>query len=233
MRATTIITVASAIFATSSIAAPALNADAWRPNVWRGGGCQSKIETKCISDADANITADIFRQLIQCYTKEMALAALTEDFTDYSSAVSILSTKVAADLVEPIFSSRAEFMEGHGKQQPIPFETLAIWHNCDRIVSMRWKTVRSGQGQKTEAAAIPVVGTAILATVPAEAGNLYNYRIKTLYSEFNTAAWLVNNGVFKPAANVTVQTPPPDKRGVLDDAWSASKFQHWSDIGLI
>ncbi|KAH9845734.1 hypothetical protein Tdes44962_MAKER01165 [Teratosphaeria destructans] len=216
-------TVASAILATLSIATPNINADAWRPGFWRGGRRRSEIETKCMSDADASTTADIFRQLIQGYTKEMALAALTEDFTDYSSA----------DLVEPIFTSRAEFMEGHGKQQPIPFETLAVWHNCDGIVSMRWKTVRSGQGQKTEAAAIPVVGTAILATVPAEAGNTYNYRIKTLYSEFNTAAWLVNNGVFKPAANVTVQMPPPDKRGMLDDAWSARKVEHWSDVGLI
>jgi hypothetical protein len=34
-------------------------------------------------------------------------------------------------------------------------------------------------------------------TVP-DADNSYGFRIKVLYSEFNAAAWLVNNGVFTP-----------------------------------
>lgn len=38
--------------------------------------------------------------------------------------------------------------------------------------------------------------------MPAEEGNIYNFRIKNLYSEFNAAAWLVNLGVFTPAGPV-------------------------------
>ena len=45
----------------------------------------------------------------------------------------------------------------------------------------------------------PVVGTAILETIP-DSENKFGWRIKTLFSEFNTAAWLVNNGVFTPTA---------------------------------
>jgi len=40
--------------------------------------------------------------------------------------------------------------------------------------------------------------------VPAEPENTeYNWRIKTLYSEFNAAAWLVNLGVFVPDGPVS------------------------------
>jgi len=51
---------------------------------------------------------------------------------------------------------------------------------------------------------IPVIGNAIMSVVPAEANNPlgYRFRIKTLYSEFNAAAWLVNNGVYRPNGTV-------------------------------
>lgn len=58
----------------------------------------------------------------------------------------------------------------------------------------------------------PVVGTAVLETIPDDE-NSFGWRIKTLYSEFNSAAWLVNNGVFTPNSTLT---PPPavDKRDI-------------------
>lgn len=49
-------------------------------------------------------------------------------------------------------------------RQPIPFETLDVWHNCNGTVSMRWLTTRSALNQPTEAAAIPVPGLVILET---------------------------------------------------------------------
>jgi hypothetical protein len=100
---------------------------------------------------------------------------------------------------------------------------------------MVWQSSRSGQGQETEAAAVPVVGVAVLETEPtsmstgiererAEAGG-YNYRIHTLWSEFNTAAWLVNNGVFEVEAGVPVTPPPadtpaPSKRGLANSKFN-------------
>ena len=52
----------------------------------------------------------------------------------------------------------------------------------------------------------PVVGLAVVKTVP-DTENSYGFRVKELYSEFNAAAWLVNNGVFTPSA-VTTSNPP-------------------------
>ena len=87
---------------------------------------------------------------------------------------------------------------------------------------MRWLTTRSAQGQATEAAAIPVPGLCILETEPAEVGNEYNYRIHTIYSEFNTAAWLVNLGVFNPAGEVTpVPMSNLEPATVADSAFAA------------
>jgi hypothetical protein len=70
----------------------------------------------------AEHVAATFQSLIRGYTIEQAEAALTEDFVDYSSAVSIVINKGAAepeDITQPIFTSREEFMMGHGKQQPV------------------------------------------------------------------------------------------------------------------
>ena len=85
---------------------------------------------------------------------------------------------------------------------------------------MVWRTDRSGQGQETESAAIPVIGIAVLETElateskgierqRAEEGG-YKYRIHTLWSEFNTAAWLVNNGAIQLDPEVPITPPPTD-----------------------
>lgn len=239
MRTSTIIAAAFA-FASAVVASPAPKKGGKpKPVKCREGvdrpGCvgvplpPKKCKT-CMSDEDATIVAGTFQSLIQGYTIEQALAALTEDFVDYSSAVSIVINKGAAvpnDITKPIFTSREQFMLGHGKQQPIPFETLDVWHNCNGTVSMRWLTTRSGLNQPTEAAAIPVPGLVILETEPAEEGNEYNYRIHTIYSEFNSAAWLVNLGVFKPEGAVT--PVPASKRESIE----FRSIEDWTDVGLI
>lgn len=56
-------------------------------------------------------------------------------------------------------------------------------------------------------------GLVILETIPAEEGNQYPYRVHTIYSEFNSAAWLVNLGVFKPEGPVT---PVPATEGTAE-----------------
>lgn len=176
-----------------------------------------------MSDADATIVASTFQSLIQGYTIEQALAALTEDFVDYSSAVSIVINKGAAvpnDITKPIFTSREQFMLGHGKQKPIPFETLDVFHNCNGTVSMRWLTTRSALGQPTEAAAIPVPGLVILETEPAEEGNEYNYRIHTIYSEVSIISFYiprVTNANLLPVQHRRMARQPrclrPSRRG--------------------
>ena len=44
----------------------------------------------CMSDSDAQQAADIFQELIQNYSDELALDALSRDFIDYSSSVAII-----------------------------------------------------------------------------------------------------------------------------------------------
>jgi hypothetical protein len=126
MKTSTILAAAFA-FASSVVASPTPGPKP-KPVPCRQGvdrpGCVGKPKPKkpcktCMSDKDATIVAQTFQSLIQGYTIEQALAALTEDFVDYSSAVSIVINKGAAvpnDITQPIFTSREQFMMGHGKQ---------------------------------------------------------------------------------------------------------------------
>ena len=161
----------AAVFAGSAFAAPTAEpkkAVPCREGVERPGCVGTplpKPERKCMTRKQAVGVASTFQSLIQGYTIEQALAALTEDFVDYSSAVSIVINKGASepnDITQPIFTSREQFMLGHGKQKPIPFETLDVWHNCKGTVSMRWLTTRSAMDQPTEAAAIVSLSISLL-----------------------------------------------------------------------
>ena len=83
----------------------------------------SPAQEDCMPREDALKVAETFQSLIRGYTKEQALAALTPDFVDHTSAVSIIINKGGSepeDLTEPVFTSRDEFMKGHGTQEPIP-----------------------------------------------------------------------------------------------------------------
>lgn len=119
---------------------------------WPWSTNSRKLPTKCMTEDEAHIAADIFRMLIQEYSHELAMEALTEDFVDWASSVNILINKGAAgpkSMNAPTFASRAAFMDGQGKQPQIPFETIRVFPGC-RHVAMRWKTERSGNGHLTE-----------------------------------------------------------------------------------
>jgi hypothetical protein len=161
MRTAALIAVASALVSTA-MAAPAPgnwkpkgswgwgHAGAWHKNKGKGKGDQ------CLTDEDAAEVANVFQQLIQGYTLELTEEALTEDFVDWSSAVNIIRNRggEGPNVVNAVtFTSRAEFSANHGKQPNIPFDTLNIFHGCNST-SVRWQTLRSGNGQVNEQAAI-------------------------------------------------------------------------------
>ena len=73
-----------------------------------------------------------------------------------------------------------------------PYETLNLWHNCD-TVAIRWRSAQSPQ---------EVTGNIVMETE--YDGD--HWRIATVYSEFNTGAWLVNIGTFVPTC------PAPSRR---------------------
>lgn len=113
-------------------------------------------QPKCVTDEDADSIATVFQLLIQEYSDELALAALTEDFVDWSSAVNILmngGAQFPKNITGPTFAGRQAFMDGQGSQPQIPFTKLNTFHGCDSM-SLRWMTERSANGQKTEVAAI-------------------------------------------------------------------------------
>ena len=150
----------------------------------------------CISPKEAQHAADIFQELIQNYSDELARTALTVDFEDWSSSVNQIINMVAPpgtpelDLLGPTFASRAEFIAGQGTQPEIPFEQLGVVNGCDSV-SMRWYTSDSAAGQPTKADDLPVVGNVVMHVVE---GGDYGFKIKAIYSEFNSAAWLINLG---------------------------------------
>lgn len=136
MRVAAYITAATAL-ASSVIAAPA-------PGVLKDLGITPEKLNKTISNftkssqqecmpaEDAQRVARTFQSIIRGYTKKQALAALTPDFVDYSSAVSIIINKGGSqpeDVTKPVFTSRDEFMEGHGTQEPVSAFSL---HHHDK-----------------------------------------------------------------------------------------------------
>jgi len=64
-----------------------------------------------------------------------------------------------------------------------------VWYNCDNVF-LRWRTALTPEF---------VTGIIVMETVPAPAGSKYPWLINTVYSEFNSGAWLVDLGVFVPS----------------------------------
>jgi len=148
----------------------------------------------CLSKGEAQQVADNYAQLIRSYTTDLANAALSVDFTDYSESVNTLinecpqgSAAVTLPLLSPSFSSRAQFEVGQGQQAPINFQQLGIWHGCDSV-TIRWETTNTANITNVR----PVVGLITMETCKAPAGSQYPYLIDTVYSEFDAGAWLEN-----------------------------------------
>lgn len=169
VAASALVSSVMAVPAPAAVAAPEANAVAapapgnwkskgrwgWgRAGAWHRKG--KKGDDQCLTDDDAAQVASIFQQLIQGYTLELTNEALTEDFVDWSSAVNIIRNRggEGPNVVNAVtFTSREEFSANHGKQPNIPFDTLNVFHGCN-TTSVRWQTLRSGNGQPNEQAAI-------------------------------------------------------------------------------
>ncbi|EME82323.1 uncharacterized protein MYCFIDRAFT_211595 [Pseudocercospora fijiensis CIRAD86] len=154
----------------------------------------------CIDDAGAQKVADNFRTLITSYSNASAEAYLTQDFTDYSDSVNELINNGCPNGPQPLgsatFTSLQSFEAGQGGQPSIPFENLNVWHGCD-FVALRWKSSAPGTVQPEQ----QVTGIIIL-EVSCNQGNTGEpWLINTVYSEFNSGAWLYDLGVFTPTCS--------------------------------
>jgi len=153
----------------------------------------------CLSKNEAQQVATNYGDLIAGYTTELAEAALDPEFTDYSESVNSLiqdcpqgsaaMQAVAAKLplLGPSFTNRTTFEAGQGQQAPINFFQLNMWHSCDTVI-IRWETTNTANITGVR----PVVGLISMETTQAPAGNKFPYYISTVYSEFDSSAWLKN-----------------------------------------
>jgi len=153
-----------------------------------------KRDGYCLTDAQAQQVATNYGDLIANYNTDLANAALSPYFTDYSESVNALidscpqgSAAVNLPLLSPTFSNRTQFEEGQGQQAPINFQQLKLWHNCDTVM-IQWKTTNTANITNVQ----PVIGLITMETCQAPAGNEYPYYIDTVYSEFDSATWLQN-----------------------------------------
>jgi hypothetical protein len=164
-----------------------------------------RTTSNCMSDSDATKVATNFQTLIASYSDAFANQTLTVDFVDYSdSVIELINGACTTDQTIPlgsaVFDSRASFESGQGAQPAIPFQILKTWNNCN-AVTLRW--LSKGPGQEPQ----QVTGIIVLEVVKNTAKNPpQKWLIKTVYSEFNSGAWLVNLGVFTPTQ---CPFPPP------------------------
>lgn len=173
----------ASLFALSALAHPAANIEERNsPNGY------------CLNGYQAQQVATNYGNLIASYSTALANEALSPNFVDYSESVNTLinscpqgSAAVTLPLLSPTFSSRAQFETGQGQQAPINFNQLDIWHNCNTVF-IRWETTNTANITNVK----PVVGLINMQTCKAPQGNKYPYYIDTVYSEFDSGAWLQN-----------------------------------------
>ncbi|KAF2768738.1 hypothetical protein EJ03DRAFT_114268 [Teratosphaeria nubilosa] len=170
------LTIAAATLALGAIATPQL--------------VEKDCNDTCMTYDQATKVANNFKTLISAYSNDYANQYLTEDYNDYSDSVTTLidsGCQGPETLGAVTFDSRAAFEAGQGSQPDIPFELLNMWYACTGPVVVRWRTALSPEF---------VTGNIVMET---ERGNGSEpWLIKTVYSEFNSGAWLVDLGVFKP-----------------------------------
>merc|ERR1712072_770560 len=161
----------------------------------------------CMTYEQATVVANNFKTLIANYSDALADQTLSTDFIDYSDSVTELINSGCTGpqpLGEPTFDSLESFKAGQGAQPPIPFEILNLWYACEGPVVIRWRSAQSPE---------IITGNIVMETERAQ-GGAEPWLIKTVYSEFNSGAWLVNLGVFTPncSANGTSLVGPVGKR---------------------
>lgn len=128
--------------------------------------------------------------------KSLADQTLASNYVDYSESVNSLidnGGSAPVGLLSAIFSSRAQFESASSQQPAVPFTIKNTWYNCNTI-TVRWESNQSPE---------PVVGISVLHAVFAPLqtiGGPTLWQIDEVWAEFDSATWLVNLGVFKPAS---------------------------------
>lgn len=160
----------------------------------------------CLSAAEATVVANNFRATIaEPFNADFVKATFAVGFQDYSDSVNELINAGCptgnATLGAATFPSRSAFIVGQGGQQPITFNILNIWYNCDTVI-VRWMTPNPGTITTTQEEVTGIIVIEVKENQRADGSAATNpWLIQTVYSEFNSGAWLYDLGIFVPTCS--------------------------------
>ncbi|KAK4575326.1 25S rRNA (adenine2142-N1)-methyltransferase [Recurvomyces mirabilis] len=167
----------------------------------RDDGTNSCKKQNCMDDSQAEKVADNFAHLVSAYTKADADAVMAPDFLDYSDSVTALINSGCPNgpvpYGAPTFASRDQFEAGQSSQPNITFTILSVWHNCDTVI-LRWRGPLPNPFPNAISPQQAVTGLIVIETTFQGFNCPQPFLIKTVFSEFNSAAWLYDLSVFVP-----------------------------------
>lgn len=136
----------------------------------------------CLTNATATKMVNDFASLLTNYKKSVAEALLASDFTDTSDSINFLG---GYPLGSVTFPSKAAFEAGQGSQPAIGFTVDSIDAIACTSLAFRWTAHVGGPD--------PVKGIDIFIASNLN-GTDAGWQIKTVFSEFNSAAWAIDIG---------------------------------------
>ncbi|ETI27889.1 hypothetical protein G647_00338 [Cladophialophora carrionii CBS 160.54] len=147
------------------------------------------MNDKCLTKGDVQTLIDGYTYLLEYpggpEFNKTADSILSDKFVVWSDSINTLGSR---PLGTPAFPSLQAFIASQSVTPPLPdVETLSTFHNCDQI-SWRWNATGIQNPQVKVSNPMPVLGL-ITFSVDVE-----QKKIDTVYSEFNTAAFLHDLG---------------------------------------
>jgi len=179
MRSIRVLQALSLFSLASAAALPAPVADA----------TNSPPQDKCLPNYIAGEIVNSFLSLISAYNGAVADNLLADNFVDTSDSINYLA---GIPLGGPTFPAKVAFEQGQGSQPPVPVSLLNIDAvTCDGVIAFRWVGFPA-------IASLEVKGINILYTVnngDTNAVGPSGWQISQVFSEFNSAAWIVDLGL--------------------------------------
>jgi len=143
----------------------------------------------CLDESVAAEIVSQFGSLLSNYSNSTANNLLASDFVDTSDSINYLA---GIPLGGATFPSKQAFELGQGSQPPVGFQVLSIDAvTCNGVIAFRWV---AQVGQQTYPAQGIDILYASLKGYNHEKVGPHGWQLDKVYSEFNSAAWVVDIG---------------------------------------
>ncbi|KAH9883464.1 hypothetical protein F4778DRAFT_662572 [Xylariomycetidae sp. FL2044] len=150
------------------------------PLAYAGTHPPRPFNNSCLNARDSQNIAASYADLIGNFTAEKAAVLLTDDFTDTSDSINILSNKPLGSVT---FPSKQDFIDEQSQLPAIPLAVTAVdAFTCDTVV-LRW-TQTFGNTPR------PVAGITVLVVKKVDDA----WKFQTIFTEFNSIVYLENLG---------------------------------------